>query len=370
MVADEPTAPIAGAMWPLLQVGIVVGLALWEAGANVWWTVAGLALAGTTLAPALAWIFQRRRYLYLAAPLVNLAGLLAAAEFNWIRDTSEFVDWNIILLTLPVAGWLAVELFSIRGRAFRPKFDAPPMHRTATRVAVGLLVLMVGSALLGDAAGQVSAPPIMLLDWFALAATLSAAIVCLWDDKVRDTIALVYVLGLAACGTLLHRLQLAPEWLLSTGTIVLAAYALLTSYLWSRRRGIMALAATLHVPLHREAELAGWAWLVPLNTLLILSVVAMTAGIELTESRVEMRVLAAQATLVQVFSLALLARGDHRGVLQQAALVIGAVGAVFFGWAWLELGTSFTLLHALVVVAAAHGRRGGFLWAGLGQAAG
>ncbi len=105
--------------------------------------------------------------------------------------------------------------------------------------------------------------------------------------------------------------------------------------------------------MEREGELAGLVWLVPLNTLLILAVVAMTAGIELSDPRIEMRVLAAQATLVQVFSLALLARGDHRGVLQQAALVIGAVGAVFFGWAWLEPGTSFTLLHALVVVAAA-----------------
>jgi hypothetical protein len=52
-------------------------------------------------------------------------------------------------------------------------------------------------------------------------------------------------------------------------------------------------------------------------------------------------------------SLVLLARGNHRGRLQLGALLLGAVGTVMFGWAWLEVGTTLTLLHALVVVAAA-----------------
>jgi hypothetical protein len=94
-------------------------------------------------------------------------------------------------------------------------------------------------------------------------------------------------------------------------------------------------------------------WLVPCNVLLVATVVSLAFVILMTNDRVDLRVLASQATLVQVVSLALLARGQRRSALQHSALLLGAVGAVFFGGAWLEPQSSFTLLHALVVLAAA-----------------
>ena len=190
------------------------------------------------------------------------------------------------------------------------------------------------------------------MPWTALAVVAVAAVACLWDARAVDSIAGLYVLGLVAVAILVDTFNLTPPWLLWTGNMVLAAYALATSYLWSRREGLRTLAARLRIPVVAEHELAGLTWLVPCNLLLVAAVVVLTGIVELTEREIGLRVLAAQATLVQVASVALIARGDRRGVLQTIALALGAVAAAMFGWSWLDPATSGTLLHSLVVMAA------------------
>ncbi|MEX0676025.1 MAG: hypothetical protein WD063_03050 [Pirellulales bacterium] len=362
-----PVAARAGAMWVVVQAAVIVLLAFRELSANEWWSAGGFALVGVALAPALAWIYQRRRYLYLAAPWVNLAATLALSKLNWIPGDREFFFWNVVLLALPVPAWLLIELRTIRGRRFKPLVEAPPFHRVAARIATGALVLGVGAALFADWIGNYRPPPWPALDWMALAATLVAILACLWDVKGKDSVAMLYALGLVACAVLLDGFNLTQPWLLWTGTMVLAAFALATSYLWSRRRGLMAIATSLGVPRPPQTELAGLAWLVPANMVLVSAVVLLTFAVELTNREVGLRVLAAQATLAQVVSMALLARGDHRGILQLGALKLGAIGAVMFGWAWLEVGTTLTWLHALVVVAAATAGVAALYGLGLGK---
>ncbi len=223
----------------------------------------------------------------------------------------------------------------------------------ATRLAIGALGIAAGVGLFLDAQqwGPLDVAPWM--PWVALAATTVAALACLWDGPARDAIARLYVLGLVAVAMTVNAFDLSPQWLLWTGNMVLAAYALATSYLWSRRRGMRVLADSLHIPRGAGHELAGLEWLVPCNLLLIGVVVLLTGLIELSERTPTLRVLAAQAVLAQVVSMALVARGDRRGVLQTLALALGALGAVMFGWSWLQPHTTGTLLNALVVMAAA-----------------
>ena len=57
--------------------------------------------------------------------------------------------------------------------------------------------------------------------------------------------------------------------------------------------------------------------------------------------------------MFQTVSMGLLARGAHRSKLQTAALMVGVIGAVAWGWAWLEPATTGTLLNRTVVVIAA-----------------
>ena len=358
----QPLAEVRAAAlhpeWVVLQATFISALAARELVESLWWPAGGFAFVGVLAAPALAWICRQRRYLYLATPLINLSGLLAWSALQRMHGISEFVYANIILLSLPVAAWLLIELRAVRSRPWETRWSVPPMHRLATSVALSVLALVVALGLWGDATGHPLPAPADALQWIALAVTLVAALACLWDVAARDAIAGLYVLGIVACGMLLDNYDLAPSWLLWMGTMVTAAYAVLTSYLWSRRDGLLAIAHALKIPRRDSSDCdtgdtAGLNWLVPCNVALVTAVVAMACTVALTEDDVSLRVLASQATLAQVVSLALLARGDRRGVLQRGALILGAVGAVLFGWAWLEVGVTLTPLNALATMAAA-----------------
>jgi hypothetical protein len=341
-----------GRAWIDVQRVILFVLAVRESFDNLWWTAGGFAALAVTAAAA-AWIFQRRRYLYDAAIMVNVAGSLAWIESKILPGVENLVFVNVILLAAPVVAWLAIELRGIRPRQFTPRVDGAPFHGVATRLAIGALALTTVIGLYADARGVVGIGAAEWLPWAALAVTAIAAVACVWDAAAGDSIARLYLLGLVAVGMLLDSFDLSPPWLLWTGNMVVAAYALATSYLWSRRRGLLAIADRLGIPRGAEAEFAGLSWLVPCNLLLACAIIVLTGFVELTERVASLRVCAAQATLVQVVSVALLARGDRRGTLQSLALVLGAVGAVMFGWAWLDPATNGTLLHSLVVMAAA-----------------
>ncbi len=340
--------------WVSLQRAVLFVLAVRESFDNLWWTAGGFAALAVTAAAA-AWIFQRRRYLYDAAIMVNVAGSLAWIEAPFKSGPENLFYVNVILLAAPVALWLMIELLGIRPRQFQPRVNGAPFHSVATRLAIGLLALTVAEGLFVDANRIPSFTSAVdpWLPWVALAVTSFAALACLWDAAAGDSIARLYLLGLVAVGMLLDSFDLSPPWLLWTGNMVVAAYALATSYLWSRRRGLLAIADRLGIPRGTELEFSGLSWLVPCNLLLACAIVALTGFVELTERVPSLRVSAAQAALAQVVSVALLARGDRRGLLQSIALSLGAVGAVMFGWAWLDPETNGTLLHSLVVMAAA-----------------
>src|SRR5262245_47833218 len=63
-----------------------------------------------------------------------------------------------------------------------------------------------------------------------------------------------------------------------------------------------------------------------------------------------LRLVAAKAAMGQALAVGLLARGARRTQLQWASLWLVAVGAVAWGWAWLDPFTTGNLLNRSVVV--------------------
>jgi hypothetical protein len=340
------------AFWIDLQRWILLGLAARELFDNKWWS-GGAFAASVVLAAAAAWVYQRRRYLHQAAILFNVTGTLLGLELKIIHGPEDFALLNIALLALPVPVWLWIELRRIRFGPPKPWLRAAPVHRIATRLSMAALAVMVGLGLYSDAMQAGAFDPADGLNWIALAAVAVAAGACLWDAAMLDSIGGLYFLGLIACGMVVDQFDLPPKWLLWTGNIVVASYAVATSYLWNRRRQLAAVGSRLKIPRTLDGELAHLGWLVPANLLLIGCVVVLTGLVELIEPETRLRILASQATLAQVISLALLAQGDRRRGLQTLTLQVGAVGAAMFGWAWLEVGSTLTLLHALVVLGTA-----------------
>jgi len=362
--SSDSGSPPSGQFFPALQTAVLFLLAVTLFQQFPWWSIAGWALCGIIYSPLLAIIYQRRGYLYPAAALINIAGLAAADRLSLVPEFPEFVYWNIALLALPVPAWLAIEQLAIRPRSF-VGLNFPPAHRVIAWFAAALLALAVGIELAADAAGARGMTTLAGVSWLALAAMFIAAFSLLWDGRCRDAFSLLYLVGLTAGGMLLAVFDLTPPWLLWTGGMVLAAYALATSTLWSFRRQFAGVANVLRVPRREAGDHAELAWLVPANIFLIGGVVLIAFLVLMTSGRVDLRILIAKATLVQVASLALLARGERRDAIQHAALSVGVIGAVYFGWAWLMPGVTFTLLHALIVLAAATVVVGAFYGLGL-----
>jgi hypothetical protein len=354
-------------VWVDFARAVVLVLALREFTFDRWWAVGGFVVLALT-GGCCAWIFQRRRYLYDAAVFVNVAGSVAWLQAQILPGPRDFVFANIVLLAAPAPIWLLIELLSVRHRSATSRVAAPPVHRVVTRLSIAALGVAAGIGLFRDAEQLPPLAGAVWMPWLALAVTGVAALACLWEGPARDAVARLYVLGLVAVAMMVNAFDLPPHRLLWTGTMVLAAYALAASYLWSRRGGLRAIADRLRIPRDADAtELAGLGWLVPCNLTLIASIVGLAGLVELTEKNVPLRVLAAQAVLTQVVSLVLIARGDRRGSLQLAALALGAVGAVMFGWSWLVPGQSATLLNTLVVAAAAISVVAAFYGLGLGK---
>ena len=323
-----------------------------------WWSV-GVVGGMALLAVALACWSLKRRYLYVAGVLVNLATSLWWVEKGYqllpsLPRTSlhDFVEVNIVALALPCIGWLWIELRLLRPALAGARFSVLAFHRVAASISLTLVVMLVAWGLADDVAGNPQTPH-ALLCWLALAAAATAIGGCLWDERAKASIAGLYLLGLAAVGLAVDGFNLSFPLLRWTGTMILAAYSLGTSYLWSRRDGLRVWARLLRMPAGSEGSLDGLTWLVPANFLLATAVIALAFAIDLATADVALRLLAAKAAVVQALAVGLLARGRRRSRLQAVSLVFGVFGAVCWGWAWLDPATTGTFLNRAVVATVA-----------------
>jgi hypothetical protein len=325
-----------------------------------WWTVGGLA-GMAPLAAALAVWLRRPGLLGLAGILLNVAVTCWACWRPTGGSWADLVNLNIFTLALPVPLWLAIELRFLRPEGVRlaggrwlwvDRVERIPFARVAAWVALGFFMLVVAVGLASDAAGGGDPlRPGVVLGGAALAAVAVALGAGLWDERSRGSVAGLYLLGLCGSGWALHQLHLEARWLVLTGTVVVSAYSVATSYLWSRRNGLRALADRLRIPRpDAEDPLAGLWWLAPANVALAAVVLALTFGTILTEPEALLRSLAAHAALAEVLATGLLAQGERRLRLQQVALGVGVAGAVAWGWAWVAPAAPMGILDRLVVV--------------------
>ena len=320
-----------------------------------WWTVAGL-LGATALSATLAAWRGQRRFLYLAGALLNLA-----ASIWWIEEGRQliatrsiaeiwhFVYVNVIALSLPVPFWFWIERRYVPPGLHRAAILRLGFHRLAATIAVTLLSIFVGLSLLADFVGGRIHPQIGF-GWLAWATIVVAVITCLWDVRARFAVAGLYFCGLIAATMFVDQFDLQPEQLMWTASLVLGAYGVGTSYLWSRRQGLGGLAKALRIP-DRGEERSGLLWLVPANLLLAALVVLLGYWAQFAVEDAALRLSASQAVIAQAFSIGMLARGRRETALRFMALWLGVAGAVAFGWSFLTPGSDGILLNRCVAVA-------------------
>ena len=315
-----------------------------------WWAVGGLFCAAVLSAVLATWMRQRWR-VAAAAVLLNIAVSLVVLTIQ-PREEWAFYLWNVVALTLPNALWVWIDRRWIAADGV-----SSPRGIGWHRVAPVLAMLMLPSWVLALANDRgVIANAHDGLTWLAWFSTAVAIIATLWDPRTRFASAALYALGLLAVA--LGAVQLAQlnlsrhdarEALWWTGVMFTAAYSLGTSYLWSRRQEILALASRWGLPVSTEMSLRELVWLVPANSLLIVGVLFGAGVIDLRFEELSWRLATGKAALLQVVSLGLLARGERRSLLQRGALTVGVVGAVVWGWAWLPSEVSLLHIDRLVI---------------------
>ncbi len=301
-----------------------------------WWTVAALLYAGIVGTGLAAWMGHSRYFLF-AAGCFNLAASFWWGSTAWWNGSAgstsalgDMVRANIAALAIPCTLWCWVER-----RYLRINEDARvpwylPFHEHMSRIALIGLVLTLSIGL-GRDAWQENSTPTQWLGWVAFVSTAVAIAVGLWDPWTRRADFRLYLLGLATCGWLVHIFHLPPRWLAWTGTVVLAAYGVGTSYLWSQRSKIAGMAGRIGMVVHDERE-RHYDWLIPSNIVLAIAVFLLAFGIVLNDADPTLRQVAAQAALAQALSIGLLSVGERRLALQRDALMAGMIGLIAVGW--------------------------------------
>ncbi len=335
-------ATVVGALTVFLALREWIGY-----GGPMRWSI-GTLLAMSALAAMLSWQTLHRGYLYSAQILLSLTVTVWwSTQVTVHHGLTEFIEAHVIALSLPSIVWLLLELRSRRLRSAEKSWSTGfSFHNLA---ALGSLLVMAGIVWMGGRFDQqpVSTP---WLGWMALASAAALMIACLWDGRARYAVAGLYLYGLLAVGMALPQLTLSPGREAWSLTIALALYAIGTSLLWRKRDLIVAGADQLKIPRRLEPEATELKWLIVFNTLVVAAVIFRSAWIDLRFTEGKLRVTASLAVGLQAITFGLLAQDARRKAWQKAAFAMFALGAVFFGWAWLVPGVSGTWLNRAVIL--------------------
>ncbi len=281
----------------------------------------------------------------------------------WLPGAWQTGDVGLMVLlvswAVPTPLWLVIER-----RFIEPTLDPKRIGRlpALSRVCGATSLLTIGLfAFVGlvrdfdhDSVGTPGA-----LYGAAIGAMLLATATSLWDGGAKRAVGMLYLAGLAAVAAALDAFDLEePRMLFYTGTMFTAAYALLTSYLWSRRAGLREIGLALRMPIERWREaddgaLIGQGWLVAANYTLAVVATLAAFRVILVYEEFSLRISAAHAVLGAAVSVALLAQGARRSSLQLRALEFGWLGAVAIAWAIIEPSESIEFLNRVVLAVTA-----------------
>jgi hypothetical protein len=337
-----------------------------------WWTIGGL-LAMALLSAVLAWEAAMRRFVWVSAALLNMAASIwwvdsgheLVAGGGSLRDMAHnFVYINMIALAVMAVYSVVVQRrrIDLREEADQRTFFDVGLHRVAVWGMLMVMLFSVAAGLIADIAGESPAGSKPLLA-VAVVAVIASLVARLWDARSRFTVACLYLAGVLGMGAFLDGLDINnTSLLLMDVTLCAAAYALLTSYLWSRRIELTAWFARLGVPLAVDSHAQGpfdkpnWVdhtWLVATNGLVAVLVTAAVFWIECTFDSWTQRIAVAYALAALTFAMALLSRGTYRLPLQYMSLVWGVLFAVAFGFSWLAPGSEGPVLNRAIVAVVA-----------------
>lgn len=349
-ILSDPLAPY-GSVAGFLVAAVACTLHGWYRRTDTYWAFAStLIMMGAND----WWFYVGHRW------FGNSAG---SKLFTWI-------EFNAAVAGLLVPIW--VFLSRTGKRATTPRDETERSHETETFAARDIGIQLVSSSwinwiLLADLLGLTVSVFANLerygwgrgladdlrLRWMAVITVWIASVSIYWSTSGRFAGFACYWSGLLSVGVLLGQTSDGATSLSWPACMLLAAYGVLSSYIWSRRDGWHSLLAQFGALTPDRSERTSQVWIVPANLLLAFAVIVLGFWSQGMKSDWAQRMSASQAILSQAIALGLLARGQRAGQLRYAALVVSVLGAIAFGFSWLTVHTPVLdrMVIALVAVA-------------------
>ena len=303
----------------------------------------------SALAAALSFRTLKRRYLYIAGVLFNLAvaNWWIAYPARYTLALRPLLEVNIIAACLAGVLWL---LFELRARRLRRAAHrvALSFHNVVVVCACALWVLMIAFRF-----GFPFDPPELQLPgltWLAFASTLVLMIAVLWDRHAKYATAGLYFLGLIGAAIALVQLDLSNQNQAWFVVVFLACYALATNLLWNQRAKLIALAERVGIVPRIESTATHLTWVSVMTVAAVFTISAIVYWIDLSFESLAFRVSAAIAVGAQAFTFGLLAEGKWKERWQRASIVTFLVGTILLGWAWLTPNVNATWLNRSVIL--------------------
>ncbi len=337
-------AAIAGAFAVFLSLRT-----LSDADRTRWWSIGPL-LAISALAATLNWKTLRRRFIYAAGVLFNLAVSLWWIFTPQIRfRDSHFLFINLIAASLAGILWLWLELRIRRLRQSEgelgPGFS---FHHLVAIFSLGLLALLVLASFMVARSQSPLLHNALLGPAFLSAVAFMTA--CLWDEYAKYPVAGLYTLGLLAVATLLHLAGISGDTLIWAATMLLAAYTLFSAFLWRRRAMLISFTRQFGIPQRLSPEATELPWFSRVTTLAVATTATLAYWIILNLGDLDLRVAAAFAVTAQFLTFAFLAEGVWEQRWRRGALAVSIAGVVLFGWSLLTPGMNATWLNRSVIL--------------------
>lgn len=314
-----------------------------------WWSVGPL-LALSALQAALNWRTFRRRYIYAAGFLVTVAAIVACFRvLPWIYSAQGFFAVNIIAGCLAGIGALWLELRSRRRRVPESPFTPLSFHNLSAGGWPILLSFFVVVSF-GIQRHQSPVAGLPLLHWLALLSTIALMTAVLWDKNAKYAVAGLYLLGLLAIAMGLYQLDLSPDRLRWSMTILLGLYALGTAAVWHWRERFITFAERYGIPRRIDRGASELPWFAAFTLFAAATVVALAYAIDLRFFSFGLRFVAALAVIAQFVTFALLAEGIWQRRWQRVAISVLVIGLTLLGWSTLTPGFNGTWLNRSVIL--------------------
>jgi hypothetical protein len=341
--------------WTIILASLTLFLslrALIDDPTRPWWCVYGL-LALSPLAIALAFWTMRSVWLYPAGILLNIA-----LSIGWILGRHPIIpspflgliQLNILILSLSGAALLLLELYILRPlRSQVVHVGIPAFHHFAAIVSLLAITFISFASLLADIV-SLTATTNPLLTWAAPAAALALLLASLWDRDARYSLISLYVIGLAIAATVLHQFHLHLDNLAWLWVVIVAAYSVVVSYLYTFRSNLAQFAETISIPPRDNWPTQSLGWVGPITLLQsVLVFILAFFSVQFLTSQLERLAVAAGAISMAV-AVGLLAHESRQDRLRRATLILGLFGAILWGWSFLPRFGPDVFLNRMVIV--------------------